>query len=144
MKIYLETEVKGTPAEVFKGFNETLFLKLAPPFPPFKLERFDGCKTGDEVHLKLWAGYKWENWISIITDDGTSEEEIFFVDEGTKLPPFLSFWKHQHRMKKSANGTTIIDDIEFQSPAKILDYLLYPVMYAQFAYRGPVYRKVFG
>ena len=39
--------------EVFERFNQDLFLALAPKFPPSKLLRFDGCKTGDIVEIEM-------------------------------------------------------------------------------------------
>ena len=46
-------------------------------------------------------------------------------------------------MVKSGDGTEIVDDITYKTPTWLTDYLLYPVMWLQFAARKPVYRRVF-
>ena len=42
MKLILKTNVKQSPQQVWAGFNQSLFEKLAPPFPRVRLLRFDG------------------------------------------------------------------------------------------------------
>ncbi|GAB4409108.1 MAG: hypothetical protein OHK0053_35910 [Microscillaceae bacterium] len=143
MKIVIQTRVGQSPEKVFAGFDQSLFLRLNPPFPPVRLLRFDGCKTGDIVQIKLNFLLFSQIWESHITDDGQPEGEIFFVDEGVRLPFFLKYWKHRHRIVGTEKGAIIIDDIEYRAPFGLLTYLLYPVLYAQFAYRRPIYRRVF-
>lgn len=143
MKINIKTKVEQDYLEVKQGFNKDLFLKLNPPFPPVKLLRFDGCRRGDKVSLELNFILFKQIWTSIITADRTDEEEFFFVDEGKKLPFFLRFWKHKHRIIREESGSTIVDEINFSARLKILSPLLYPVLYAQFWYRKPIYKKIF-
>ncbi len=129
---------------VWQHFNRELFLQLAPPFPPVTLLRFDGCKVGDVVTLKLGFVFFSQIWESHIVQQETNENAIFFVDEGKKLPFFLKYWQHKHILQKTENDCTIIvDDISYKSPFWLLDYLLYPMMYLQFAYRKPIYKKFF-
>ncbi|MCC6511003.1 MAG: hypothetical protein IT423_18015 [Pirellulaceae bacterium] len=144
MKLTLKTNVLGTPEEVWKRFDQDLFKQLAPRLPKVKLVRFDGCRTGDMVELELNFVLFRQNWISEITSDTKSEDEISFVDEGRRLPFFLKRWRHHHRLVRIEGGTQIIDAIEYHSPLRILDWLLYPSMWLQFAYRRPIYRQVFG
>lgn len=142
MKIYLKTEVSGNYLTVFQQFDRKLFEALAPPFPKPLLLRFDGSKQNDQVHIQLVLpfGIK-QDWVSLITEDGQDETLAWFVDEGIKLPFFLSKWKHRHIIeKKTENSSYIIDDIEFSSP---FVFLLYPVLWLQFAWRKPVYRRYF-
>ncbi len=143
MKLVIKTAVAQPPQQVWEGFNQDLFTSLAPPFPPVKLLRFDGSMKGDEVHLELNFLLFKQQWNSLIVGQASSEQEFFFVDEGIKLPFFLKFWQHKHRMVKEGNGTMIIDDITYQTPFKLLDWLMYPAMWAQFAYRKPIYKKIF-
>jgi ligand-binding SRPBCC domain-containing protein len=143
MHIQIKTLVENSLKETFDGFNEDLFLKLAPPFPPVKLLRFDGCKTNDRVVLKLNFMFFSQIWESLITDDSITANEIYFIDEGVKLPFFLKKWHHRHILKSQGKKTLIIDDIHFSSPFWITDILLYPVLYLQFAYRIPIYKKCF-
>ncbi len=145
MKITIKTAVNQPIEAVWNGFNESLFTKLAPPFPPVKLLRFDGSEEGDEVHLELNFIFFKQTWVSIITENIKTEKEIYFIDKGIKLPFFLNFWQHKHRIVKAVDMkrgiySLIIDEIEFGSPFGIL---LYPILFLQFLYRKPIYKKIF-
>ena len=142
-RIAIKTKVNEEYKQVFAAFDKDLFLKLNPPFPPVKLIRFDGCKKEDFVTLSLNCIFFKQEWTSQITENGQNEKEIWFVDEGIKLPFFLKKWKHRHRILRQKSGTVIIDDILYLSPYILLSYLLYPVLYPQFLYRKPIYRKIF-
>jgi len=140
MRIQIATEVGQDFETVFSRFDEELFLALNPPLLPVQLNRFDGCNEGDEIHLILLFGLQ---WVSLVTEHGKSEVEIYFVDEGQKLPFFLSYWQHRHRVIKKDTQTLIVDDINYRSPFRWLDYLLYPTLYVQFYYRRSVYQRFF-
>ena len=143
MNIKISTKVNQSLLKVWEGFDLELFSKLAPPFPPVVVKEFGGCLRGDKVHLELNFLLFKQDWISDIIDQKRTESEIYFIDEGTKLPFFLSYWQHRHRMVKNDEGTVIIDDITFRTPSILTDYLFYPLMYLQFLYRKPIYKKVF-
>jgi ligand-binding SRPBCC domain-containing protein len=144
MRIVLQTPVQQPPEVVWAGFTRALFERLAPPFPPVELVRFDGSRPGDLVHVRLNFLLFRQDWVSRITEQATTDDEIYFVDEGERLPFFLRYWRHRHRLVRNGRGTLLIDDITYRTPSRLTDYLLYPAMYAQFAYRRPVYRRVFG
>lgn len=145
MKLTITTPVKANYLDIKENFNEQLFIKLSPPFPPVRLLRFDGCQKGDIVSLELNFIFFRQAWTSVITMDNTDKGTFEFVDEGKQLPFFLSSWRHHHKIKRvSDEESEIIDDIEFTSPAKLLDYLLFPSLWLQFSYRKPIYRKVLG
>ncbi|MEQ8685601.1 MAG: hypothetical protein RIE86_09915 [Imperialibacter sp.] len=145
MKIKIRTRVKADLQTVREGFTEKLFLKLNPPFPPVKLLRFDGCKRGDKVELELNFILFKQTWESLITHDLSNETVFSFVDEGVRLPFFLKSWKHHHINEAIENGgASITDEIEFTTPTLLTSLLFYPVLYLQFLYRKPIYRKVFG
>ncbi len=144
MKIHLRTPVAASLNTVWQGFDEKLFKALSPPFPPVKLSRFDGSMPGDIVSLELNFIFFKQKWTSEIEYQQETPNEIYFIDRGTKLPFFLAFWRHKHRLLRDATGGTIIaDEIEYRTPFLLFDYLMYPVMWAQFAYRKPIYRKFF-
>jgi len=145
MRISIETAVNQSIDSVWSGFDQSLFGKLAPPFPPVNLLRFDGSEQGDEVHLELNFIFFKQIWVSVITENVKTDKEIYFIDRGTRLPFFLKFWQHKHRIVKSVDmkrgiHSLIIDEIEFESP---FGFLLYPVLFLQFLYRKPIYRKIF-
>lgn len=143
MKIKIQTEVNQSLDEVKAGFTSELFLKLNPPFPKVKLKQFDGCQAGDTVALELDFILAKQNWISEIVEDEAKKGEWYFVDEGREMPVFKN-WRHKHLLSDKAGKTVITDDITYQSPLIILDWLLYPLLYLQFKYRGPIYRREFG
>ena len=105
--------------------------------------RFDGCTTGDVVSLELNFILFRQVWNSDIIDQKETEDEIYFIDQGTKLPFFLKAWHHKHRLIRQGEGTVIADEITFQTPNRLLDYVMYPLMWVQFAYRKPIYRRAF-
>ena len=143
MKINIETKVNQNLQTVWKGFDLTLFKKLSPPFPPVEIIEFGGCMKRDKVHLRLNFLLFKQDWISDIIDQQATDQEIFFIDEGSKLPFFLAEWHHKHRMVKDGSGTIIKDEITFKTPTLLTDYIFYPLMYLQFLYRKPIYRKIF-
>lgn len=146
MHLTLRTAVAQPPARVMAGFTRELFVALAPPFPKLRLLRFDGCRTGDRVEIELDTLVKRLLWTSLIVDDGQQPDgTLFFVDEGQTLPPPLRSWRHRHLIEPGPQGgSTIVDDLEYYSASPALDALLYPAMWAQFAWRKPIYRRWFG
>lgn len=144
MHLNIKTRVDSNYLSVKEGFNEELFVKLNPPFPPVELKEFGGCTKGDIVHLILNFIFFKQDWISEITFDRTNIEIFEFIDEGKKLPFFLSYWKHHHIVHKVGDQQSeIVDDITFKSPFLIMDYLLFPVLWLQFSYRKPIYKRLF-
>jgi ligand-binding SRPBCC domain-containing protein len=143
MRLTIRTSVAQNYLAVKEGFTQDLFLKLNPPFPPVRLNRFDGSSQGDIVELELNFILFRQTWRSLITEDGQTKQEWYFIDEGVKLPFFLKYWKHHHRVLKQGDGSQIVDDIHFRSPFWLMDFLLYPVLGLQFLYRKPAYKKFF-
>lgn len=143
MKINIFTKVEQDYLQVKDGFDEQLFSKLSPPFPPVKLLRFDGSKKRDIVSLELNFLLFKQVWTSEITDDETNESEFYFVDKGTKLPFFLKSWEHKHRVVKDGDSSIIKDEITFEGPNSIMTVLLFPALWLQFMYRKPIYKKIF-
>jgi len=65
------------------------------------------------------------------------------VDEGVIVPFGIKTWRHEHRIE--VNNTTqsvIIDKIQFQTNYKLLDWLLFPLIWGMIAYRIPLYKKL--
>lgn len=144
MEINIETKVdNGSVKDIFQRFDEKLFLKLAPPFPKFKLLRFDGCQVGDLVEVELVMPWGKEFWQSTIIDFKETETEIYFIDQGTILPSFLSQWKHIHRIKQCDNESSIISD-EISMVCKYAWQVpfIYPGTYFQMMYRKNIYKRM--
>jgi len=143
MRLKITTSVEQDYISVMQGFNQKLFTRLNPPFPPVNLLRFDGCQRGDVVAIELNFFLFKQQWVSLILEDGLDEREFYFIDYGQKLPFFLKYWRHHHRIVKDGNRAKIVDDIHFRSPFSLTDLLLWPVLWLQFAYRKPIYQQVF-
>ena len=143
VRIRIKTGVAAGIEDVKKGFNSSLFLKLTPPFPPVELKEFGGCETGDKVALELDFLLFKQQWVSDIIDDGENKLRWFFVDQGVKLPFFLKKWEHRHVVHQDSKGSVIVDDIKFSTGSLLTDLAFYPLLYLQFLYRKPIYRRVF-
>ncbi|ALJ01324.1 SRPBCC family protein [Rufibacter tibetensis] len=144
MKLHLQIPVAQNHRAVLEGFTVDLFQALSPPFPRLKILRFDGSFPGDRVEIELQAGPIKPRWTSLITEREEHNQEAWFVDVGQELPAPLTYWRHKHLITQEGSHSVIHELIEFRTNSRILDLLLYPVMYAQFSLRGPVYRKFFG
>ncbi|NBY18731.1 hypothetical protein EBQ74_00415 [bacterium] len=145
MKLYFEAQVSSSVTEVKSQFNQDLFLKLKPPLMSLKLERFDGCEKGHEVHLKMGLPGFLQNWVSQITDSSQTDDVWEFVDEGKILPPPLSYWRHIHRVERmSETNSRISDSIEYRCKSRVLEKLLWGPLWLSFSIRPGVYRQVFG
>lgn len=143
MNLKITTLVKAPFNKVKNGFDEKLFKQLNPPFPPVKLLRFDGSSKGDLVSLQLNFIFFKQNWTSKITEDYQDQEYFYFIDQGIKLPFFLKKWRHKHIVNKTNSGAEIVDDIYFRTPFRLFDFIMYPLLWLQFMYRKPVYKKYF-
>ncbi len=151
MQILFKTAVEKPYNDVIAGFTLDLFERLSPKSPPVNVKRFDGCKQGDEVHIEMVVPVlnRTEEWISRIVKAGeisghdTFNDEWYFIDEGVKLPFFLTYWRHVHRVVKAEDGSAvIIDDIEYRSPWYMMP-AVHLVLSGQFAARQPIYREYF-
>jgi ligand-binding SRPBCC domain-containing protein len=143
MKFAIETRVEADYLTVKEKFDENLFKALSPSFPKVRVVLFEGSRKGDKVSLEMDLLLFKQKWVSIIVDDATDDKEFFFIDEGEELPFFLGSWRHKHRIIKNASGSIIRDEIQYSGRFFWMTPLLYPVLYAQFANRRPIYKKYF-
>lgn len=138
MNITLKSAVVGDLHTIYSGFDQHLFRYLLPPGA--KLIAFGGSKKGDIVHLKLpIAG----EWISEITEDETSADVCYFIDEGKKLPFPIKKWRHIHRLYRSENKTIIEDNMTYSTGNLLLDVFFYPVLLLSFLPRIWQYKSYF-
>lgn len=144
-EVKLDTVVNSSLIKVAEGFDETLFLSLAPPFPKVKLVQFDGCKKGDLVKIQLDFMLFKSNWDAKITNDSMTDNEWYFIDEATQIPFPFKTWEHHHVVTKINDHSCIISDkIKYCTWNGVLDLLMYPFVLLLFKYRKPVYRRYFG
>ena len=139
----VETLINSPIDYVWALFDQDLLAKLSPPFPPISINRFDGCKKGDLVQLEIKLGFFSLYWDSEITEDFQGEDTIYFIDEGTRIPLGITYWKHEHILKKTnAQQTAVIDQISYSTSSKFLDILLYPLLWGMIIYRKPFYQSL--
>ena len=143
MKIFIKTLVENDYKTIESKFDKELFIKLSPPLMKLSVDRFDGCKKGDEVHLRMnLFNLLNQKWISVITASESNNNEFYFIDEGTVLPPPLKKWKHVHRVEKiNETHSYVIDDIEYSTGNIILDNTIFPVLYSMFFFRKHIYQS---
>ena len=142
-RITVATAVSTPIQKVWEQFDEDLFIALKPPFLPLIVDRFDGCKPGDEIHLQV-GPFKMK-WIGHITEANSSNERYEFIDEGIQLPFPLKKWRHHHIIQQTAAGhSEIIDDVLYSCHNKAQEILIHPFLGLQFALRRPVYQRLFG
>mgnify|MGYP001599329115 CR=1 FL=1 len=138
MNILLKSIVEQDLESVYNRFDADLFVYLLPLGA--KLIQFGGSKKGDIVHLKLPVAGE---WVSLITEDGKTNDSYYFVDEGKKLPFPLKYWKHKHILTKLESRTIIEDNMTFSTGYSFLDLLFYPVLYLSFLPRTWQYKSYF-
>lgn len=138
MNITLKSKVAEELTLVYERFDQHLFRYLLPPGA--KLLAYGGSTKGDIVHLKLpLAG----EWVSEITENGTSVDMYYFIDEGRKLPFPLKKWKHKHVLRRSGNGTIVEDHMRFSTGTILTDILVYPALFLAFLPRVWQYKIYF-
>ena len=138
MNIILRSKVNGEMFAIFKRFDERLFKYLLPPGA--QLIQFGGSEKGDIVHLKLPVACE---WISEITENASSKDSCYFIDEGRKLPFPLKQWRHKHILHRSGNCTIVEDNMSFTTGYIFADILFYPVLYLSFLPRVWQYKRYF-
>ncbi len=144
MKLLFETSINLPFEKIRDQFGRELFLNLSSGVFPFRIQRFDGCKRGDEIHLELGPPGLSKKWVSYITFEETNASGWSFIDEGKLLPWPLKYWKHHHRVDRiSEQKSLIVDDINFECSPGILTPLVKPVLWSVFALRPARYQKFF-
>lgn len=145
MKFQLRTVVPGNPKAVFERFDRELLVLLSPPGMKLDLRRFDhpplvGGRVQIEVKMLGLVKHYWDN---AFTEYHVSESECYFVDEGLKMPFPIKYWRHKHLIIQHESGSEIVDDISYKTGFFLSDWLLFPIVWLQFLYRKPIYRKFF-
>jgi len=143
MRILLETKVRQHYDKVYKGFDVNLFKALAPVFPKMILRKFEGCKKNDLVEVDIDFSIGKQPFYSQVIEAGKEHRGYYFIDQGTRLPFFLKYWEHKHRIKRCGEGSMIVDDIYYNSPTKVAGFLIFPFMWLSFYARKSIYRRYF-
>lgn len=146
MNIHLVTEVAGTVPEVFARFDQQLLAELTPPGVQLTfVEVEDPTHIGAIIHIRVkLLGIFRQEWRNYVSELSVQPHESYFTDEGQSLPRVLKSWRHRHIVRQKGNHVEIVDDIRYEGAFGLLGWAMYPFLWAQFAYRKPVYRKIFG
>lgn len=149
MNFTIITPVAGDHRKVFDQFNSGLLKALTPPGMKMKVLRYDEPhEPGSMVELQATLyGVVKQIWKNEITEVEHEQDRSWFTDEGRKLPWPLKSWRHKHIVRSGSTPdgepcAEIVDDITYS--AGWLTPLFHPIIYLQFAYRKPQYRKIFG
>lgn len=143
LRLSFRSTVDASFETVSEGFNIDLFRALCPAFPKVSIERFDGICEGDLVALKLgFYFFSWE-WSGKVISHHLTENKLCFVDNGDRLPPFLSYWEHEHVVTKDGKETVIEDNITFRSGRGWPDFLVKMMISMQMMPRKKIYRNYF-
>lgn len=143
MKLELSTRIANANVDwVFAQFNESLFRQLSPPFPPSKVARFDGCRSGDQVEVILFPGLFNIRWVSEICEEvHIAGVRHAFTDIGLQLPPFLKSWKHVHELVADGKDVIIHDRIQYEVRGMYPKFIIRNIMHRVFEYRQPIYQR---
>jgi uncharacterized protein (TIGR01777 family) len=117
------------------------FMRLAPPWTPVRLERFEGIRDGNRAVIRLGPG-PGLRWVAEHHDYVAGQQ---FCDRQVTGP--FRAWHHTHRMEPLEDGTSrLIDDIYYEPPLGALGELLGHAairhqLARQFAYRHRITRQ---
>jgi ligand-binding SRPBCC domain-containing protein len=143
MEIILKTNINQEFKRVAGHIDRNLFEYLLPPRFIARLVRYDGSAPGSVVHIRFT--FPWpSDWISKIISERRDAGLYEFVDVGEKLPYGLKSWKHRHIVKKAdKNNTLIVDEIQFSTGLRLIDFLAYPALFLAFSPRKKQYKRYF-
>lgn len=143
MEFSVSTPVNAEFQRVISRFNKDLFTHLLPSFPRIQLLQFDGTAVGNMLRLRIFLSSWSMDWDTQIIERQENASEVFFIDQGIRLPLFLVYWEHKHRIIKKEHCTVIIDEITYKSANSMVEYLVMPVLWASFIARKKGYRSFF-
>jgi len=140
----INTKVHGQAKEIFDRFDRELLIKTTPPLVNLEVNRFDGTKIGDEAHVVCSIFGTYQYWINRVVDNQQKEGEVYFVDKAIEMPEPFTYWKHTHKITQVKDHTCLItDEIVYSTHNKILNLMIFPIIYFIFYYRRPIYMDTF-
>lgn len=139
--IKVVTKINKSASEVFSRFGDGLFEKLVPSFA--KVLRNDGIYVGSKVSVKFMIPFM-KTWYSQIIDvyKGNS---YYFTDIGLSGMPFgIIEWRHHHKVVRiDSTSCFIVDDIQFKTNSRVLDYIVKLIFSASMKMRRGQYKNFF-
>ncbi len=147
MRFQILTRVQGSHRDVFLKFDHSLLTQLTPPGIRMELlHAQEPSEPGAYIQLRVTIlGIIRQNWENAFSHYALGELECHFVDEGRVMPFPIRYWRHDHRvLADGAHHAIINDDVTFKTGFFLLDWIMYPILWMQFRFRQPIYRRVFG
>lgn len=143
MKFAVESKITGIDfRKVYDVFDFKLLSDLSPSFMKPEAIIYEGNKRGDRLSFRLHTPFFTTLWEGKVSEEKYAEDEIYFVDEGDKMPFGMRLWRHKHRIIKTDYGTLIRDEVQFDTKNSLLTFFLLPGIWLQFLYRKPLYDKI--
>ncbi len=143
MRIRIITTVLAPFKVVSGGFNRELFDYLLAFIPLTRVNRYEGQQPGDIIDISIAFPF-FQKWTVIIKESWGSYREYGFADRGLRMPLGIKYWQHIHRVVARNNTSSfVIDDIEFETSAKWLDYIIYIPLLLMFYPRKLQYKWYF-
>jgi len=143
VKFVVESKIRDVNIQdVYSVFDFRLLTALSPPMMKPEAKIYEGNKLGDQLYFVIRTPIGGFPWKGKVTEESITENEIYFVDEGTEMAFGMSTWKHKHRLIKINDGTLIRDEVFFDTKNRLLKYVLLPGVWMQFLYRKPLYEKI--
>ena len=144
MRFVVRTNVATLPDVVFPIFGEKAFVEsLSPGFMGLRVVRI-GLALGDEIEVRFAGLGPRGPWISRIDSLDDSSGSIFFVDRSTEIPWPFRWVHHHHGFIASGGGTTLVDDVRFETRFRLLGALVYPFLWWSFVRRRGTHEARFG
>lgn len=138
--------IQASLEEVWKFFsNPNNLAVLTPPdlrlqfpeVPPSQMAV--GQITKHTISPFAGFRFRWEGEIIEI------KEERHFIDVQRKGP--FAYWRHQHIFREKADGTEVMDHLEYSLPFGVLGLIVQPLIHKQlvrmFEYRNEKLKQIF-
>lgn len=118
--LHCEIEIPAPIERVFAVFEDPYNLaKITPPWLGFQiLTPGLTMRKGAEIdYVFLWLSFKLR-WKTLIT---RYDPPHCFVDQALNSP--YKFWHHRHSFQQTANGTRVIDRVDYAMPFGIFGHV---------------------
>ncbi len=142
MRFHGEVRLPAPRDDVFRFFSNARNLqRITPPWLGFRIDAAAPIvmEAGTTIDYRLRLHGVPVRWQSEIT---VWDPPHRFVDEQRRGP--YRRWVHTHSFRADPNGTTVIDDVEYEVPfAPIVAWLVRRDIETIFAFRSAALRTIF-
>ena len=115
------------PFDVIRSFHDLKFVEFLTAGQPVKMNFWEGIDNNKNASFSFWF-FGWKTINVVHKNYRISKDHLYFEDHGTELPFGLILWQHQHIVKRSDNGTVIIDKVLMEDSVPFKKFWIYPIM----------------